>query len=67
MTYTFDAAERLTQVRKTGTATTCAAAGGNCLKTFTYGTANGGNDLRLGKHIAAQRGEPISTGSLDET
>jgi RHS repeat-associated protein len=55
LTFTFDAAERLTQVRRTGTATTCAVAGGNCLKTFSYGTANSGSDLRLGKLVQAQR------------
>ncbi len=55
LTFAFDAAERLTEVRKTGTAATCTAGGSNCLKAFTYGTANGGSDLRLGKLVQAQR------------
>ena len=42
LTFTYDTAERLTEVKETGNS-------GRILKTFTYGPDNGVNDWRLGK------------------
>ena len=48
LTFTYDRAERLTQVEETGT-------GGRVLKAFEYATANNGADLRQGKLWKATR------------
>jgi YD repeat-containing protein len=62
LTYVYDKAERLTQVRESGSGfTDCASnAGHRCLKAFTYATANtttstGATDYRKGKLTAASR------------
>jgi RHS repeat-associated protein len=55
LTYTYDTAERLTRVRKTGTAASCTAGGTNCIKQLTYGTVNSGGDRRQGKLIQGER------------
>ena len=71
LTYQYDLAERLTQVRQTGGAcvTTDNGTGPLCLKSFTYATSNGTNaagltDYRRGKVTSASRynyvGAPFS-------
>jgi RHS repeat-associated protein len=62
LTFKYDAAERLTMIRETGTPfTSCTNDGGHhCLKTFSYATSNGtalggGTDFSKGKLAAASR------------
>lgn len=63
LTFQYDLAERLTQVRETGAGaciTTSGTVGPRCLKSFTYATSNGTNaagltDYRKGKVTSASR------------
>jgi RHS repeat-associated protein len=62
LTFVYDAAERLTLVRESGSGfTNCTANGGHrCLKSFTYATANGttaagATDYKTGKLVSASR------------
>ena len=58
LSFTYDAAERLTKVQETGTA----AQAGRVLKTFSYAGANGTNDWRLGKLQQASRYDYVTVG-----
>jgi RHS repeat-associated protein len=59
LTFTYDGAERVTQIRETGGGFLgCVAtwtSGPRCLKTFAYATGNGTGDWRLGKLQTAKR------------
>ena len=62
LTFAYDKAERLTQIRQTGAGAcgTVQGTGSLCLKGFTYATANGtatggGTDYKRGKLVAASR------------
>lgn len=59
LTYSYDAAGRVTQVRESGSGFLgCVATwttGPKCLEVFTYATANGASDYRLGKLQTASR------------
>jgi hypothetical protein len=59
LTYTFDGAERVTQIRETGSGFLgCLAtwtSGPRRLKTFAYAASNGTGDWRLGKLQTAKR------------
>jgi RHS repeat-associated protein len=54
LSYAYDAAERPTVVYFTGTSPVCTAGGTNCVKTFTYATANTSGSSN-GKLVQAQR------------
>jgi RHS repeat-associated protein len=55
LSFIYDRAERLTKVYKTGTPTTCTAAGARCLKAFTFADSNVTGSSRKGKLIQAER------------
>ncbi|MEP7012661.1 MAG: RHS repeat-associated core domain-containing protein [Acidobacteriota bacterium] len=56
LTFEYDRAERMTRVRETGTFIGCGTTTQpRCLKEYTFGTANSGSDLRLGKVQVAKR------------
>ncbi len=56
LTFEYDKAERLTRVREPGTFIGCGTnAHPRCLKEYTFGTVNSGNDLKLGKVQVATR------------
>lgn len=55
LTFTFDRAERMTNVRKTGTPLPCTDPAARCLKTFTFADANLAGDWRKGKLVQAVR------------
>jgi RHS repeat-associated protein len=68
LTFVFDAAERLTLVRESGTLfTDCVSNGGHrCLKSFTYAAMNGTNpdnstEPKKGKLVAASRYNYVGT------
>jgi RHS repeat-associated protein len=56
LTFEYDRAERVTRIRESGTFVACGTnARPRCLKEYTFGTANSGSDLRLGKVQVAKR------------
>src|SRR6185369_15189393 len=55
LTFTYDGAERLAQVKETG-------ASGRTLKSFTYATANATNDWSQGKLRQASRYNYVTVG-----
>jgi hypothetical protein len=56
LTFTYDGAERLTQVKETAT-------GGRVVKSFTYATSNGAGNWRLGKLQVARRYNHVVLGA----
>ncbi len=58
LTFTYDRASRLTQVRETG---------GNVLKAFTYGAANSGSSKQQGKVVTADRYNYLLIGTTPYT